>query len=153
MTSRMLKTLCILSLALNVGFIGMAAYRYGAAPRNAQNAPPAALADRLGLDADQRAAWNALETPFLQDLSADWVNIRALRQTLLDAIFAAQPDEQKLTDLQAQIAALQSGQQKRVIAQLLAEREVLTADQQSALRALLMRAYGEQVSEVEHLHR
>ncbi|WP_323018638.1 Spy/CpxP family protein refolding chaperone [Castellaniella sp.] len=153
MTSRMMKTLCILSLALNVGFVGMAAYRYGSVAGGEQHAPSTALADRLGLDASQRAAWDALEPPFLQDLAANWADIRVLRQTLLDEIFADQPDRQKLSGLQTRIAALQDGQQKRVIAQLLAERDVLNAGQQSALKALLLQEYGEQASQAEHLHR
>lgn len=150
MTSRAIKTLCILSLALNVGFVGMAAYRYGSAAGEAQ---PAALADRLNLNAQQRAAWQALETPFLQDLSVNWTDIRGLRQALLNEIFADQPDERQLADFQARIAALQDGQQKRVIAQLLAERDVLDSAQRSALKSLLMQEYGEPASQAEHLHR
>lgn len=152
MNGRMIKMLCVLSLALNVGFVGMAAYRYGSAVGAAQPAP-ASLADRLALDADQRAAWQALESPFLQDLAANWADIRVLRQTLLDEVFADHPDERKLAALQARIAALQDGQQKRVIAQLLAEREVLNAGQRSALKSLLLQEYGEQASQAEHLHR
>lgn len=153
MNARTMKMLCVLSLALNVGFIGMAAYRYGSAAGTAQASSPATLADRLALNASQREAWDALEPPFLQDLAANWADIRLLRRTLLDEIFADQPDEQKLAALQMQIAALQDGQQKRVIAQLLAERKVLDASQRAALKSLLLREYGEQASQAEHLHR
>ncbi len=152
MNSRILRTLLAASLALNIGFAGTAVYRHWLGPAPVRSASPASLPDRLGLTADQRSAWEALERPFLRDLSANWAAIRSLRQALLDEIFAAEPDKERLAKLQARIAALQDSQQKRVIAQLLSERSVLDERQRSLLKGFLTQEYDAQTPQVEHLH-
>ncbi|MER1967911.1 periplasmic heavy metal sensor [Castellaniella sp. GW247-6E4] len=152
MNSRVLKTVLAASLALNIGFIGAAGYRQWVPPEPLPVRPAAALADRLSLSPDQRAAWHALEQPFLDHLAANWADIRVQRRVLLDEIFSGHPDAGRLASLQARIAGLQDAQQKRVIAQLLAEQAVLGEEQRAMLKALLLEEYGRQASHAEHLH-
>ncbi len=151
MSPRFRNILLAVSLALNVGFVATAVQRHWLA--GGQEAPAASLAQRLGLSAGQRAVWMRLEGPFLADLEGTWAAIRAQRQALLDELFAAHPDAARLDGIQAKIAALQDEQQKRVIRQLLAEREVLDARQRDVLKALLMREFAVQESRAEQLHR
>ena len=151
MSPRFRNILLAVSLALNVGFVATAVQRHWLA--GGQEAPAASLAQRLGLSAGQQAAWMRLEGPFLADLEGNWAAIRAQRQALLDELFAAHPDAARLDGIQAKIAALQDEQQKRVIRQLLAEREVLDARQRDVLKALLMREFAVQESRAEQLHR
>lgn len=152
MSTRTLKILMAASLALNVGFVGTAAYQHLSGRLAMKQARPVSLAERLGMSAGQRSAWETLERPFLQDLSVNWAAIRALRKSLLDEMFAKEPNREVLSDLQAQIATLQDGQQKRVITQVLLERSILDAHQQALLKDLLAQEYGAQAAQVEHLH-
>lgn len=133
MNSRVLKSVLAASLALNVGFVGAVGYRQWLGPGIVSTQPAANLADRLSLTPPQRAAWHALEQPFLDDLATNWTDIRAQRQALLDEIFSAHPDTARLASIQARIAGLQDTQQKRVIAQLLAEQAVLDEGQKPRL--------------------
>src|SRR5690606_41594781 len=107
----------------------------------------------FGLSGGQEAAWTRLEGPFLADLARNWEDIRAHRQALLDELFAAQPDTARLAGIQAGIAALQDEQQKRVIRQLLAERDVLDDRQRALLKDLLMQEFAVQATQAEQLHR
>lgn len=150
MSPRTRRILLVASFALNIGFIATAVQRHwlgGEADSSAVS-----LEQQLGLSAEQQAAWAALEGPFLKDLGKSGADIHRQRQLLLDEIFAAHPDETRLDDIQAQIAALQDEQQKRVIRQLLAEKGVLDADQQALLKDLLMQGFAAQATQAEHLH-
>jgi hypothetical protein len=150
MSPRFRTVLLAVSLALNVGFIATAVQRHWL--NGGTDAPPTPLAQRLGLTAGQQTAWTALEGPFLKDLAVNWAAIRAQRQALLDEIFAAHPDAARLAGIQERIATLQDEQQKRVIRQLLAEREVLDARQQVLLKDLLGQEFSAQPSQAEQLH-
>lgn len=131
----------VASLALNAGVIGAIAYSV-----LAQGRLPAAMRtdDRianlptyLGLTAEQRARWQALEQPFLQELEGQWREIREHRERMIGEIFAPQPDRDRIETERAAIARLQSQQQQKVIEQLRREREILDAGQQRRLAELL----------------
>ena len=151
MSPRFRNILLAVSLALNVGFVATAAQRHW---MGGGDGPPAeSLAQRLGLSASQQTAWTRLEGPFLADLARNWADIRAQRQALLDELFATKPDTTRLDGIQAKIAALQDEQQKHVIRQLLAERDVLDARQRAVLKELLMQEFAAQATRAEQLHR
>jgi len=111
------------------------------------------LPDYLQLTREQRARWDALEAPFLHDLSANWSDIRRHRDALVRHIFAATPDRAAIDAEQATIGRLQAAQQQRVIAQLLAERALLEEGQRERLLQLLLSRYAEEATEEELLHR
>jgi Spy/CpxP family protein refolding chaperone len=125
----------ILSLLLNFGVIGAAGYqamRHGGSSAGD-------LADRLQLDAGQRQRWRALEEPFVRDLDAGWREIAQHREQLIRAVFSDHPDRARIEAERARIAELQAQQQRRVIAQFLQERDILSAEQRQALADLLLR--------------
>ena len=143
------------SLALNLGIVTAFVVR-PSPPRPANIATQPAhlnLQDYLELTADQRAQWKQLEPAFLQELAANWQGIRQHRETLVRHIFAAVPDRAAIDAEQAAVAGLQGAQQQRVIAQLLAERNVLDEPQRKRLMDLLLSRYSEESTEEELLHR
>lgn len=149
------KWLLAISLSLNVGMLAAVGFN---AVRSAQDAGEAGaqhlnLQDHLKLTAEQRQRWQQIEQDFLKDLSANWREIRSHRETLVRQIFSTTPDRVAIDAQQATIAALQDAQQRRVIAQLLAERELLDAHQRAALMDLLLTRYKQEATEEELLHR
>ena len=146
-----IRTLLAVSLALNLGILAALVLR------PARVAPPPApavhLPDYLALTPGQRTRWEALEAPFLHDLSSNWDDIRHRREALVRHIFAAAPDRAAIDAEQAAIASLQAAQQQRVITQLLAERELLDTAQRERLLQLLLGRYAQEATEEELLHR
>jgi Spy/CpxP family protein refolding chaperone len=149
------KWLLAISLSLNVGIlasVGFNAMRL--APDIVDHGPQHVnLQDHLKLTPEQRRRWQQIEENFLKDLSANWREIRTHRETLVRQIFSATPDRTAIDAQQAKIAALQDAQQRRVIGQLLAERELLDEYQRAALMDLLLTRYKQEATEEELLHR
>ncbi|HJV51560.1 MAG TPA: periplasmic heavy metal sensor [Noviherbaspirillum sp.] len=148
-----LKWLLIISISLNVGILAaVVGTRLGAASM-ANNDERINLPDYLRLDAVQRQRWAELERGFLNDLTANWREIQAHRESVIRQVFSAAPNQGALDGEQAKIAALQDSQQRRVIRQLLAERDLLDAQQREKLMALLLNRYAQEATEEEVLHR
>ena len=149
------RYLLVVSLALNLGIVTAFAIRPSLfRPLDMAAQPsPLNLQDYLELTADQRAQWKQLEPAFLQELAANWQGIRQHRETLVRHIFAAVPDRAAIDAEQAAVAGLQGAQQQRVIAQLLAERNVLDEPQRKRLMDLLLSRYSGESTEEELLHR
>jgi len=124
----------ILSLLLNLGAIGAASYQAIRHDRSAAQD----LADHLKLDAEQRRRWHALEEPFVRELDAGWREIAGHREQLIRAVFSDNPDHARIEAERARIAELQAQQQRRVIAQFLEERAILSAEQRRALIDVLL---------------
>jgi len=137
MKPTLLRYALILSLLANVGVVAAVAWHRlaGGEPAIATAAPN--LPAYLDLDAAQRRQWHASEAPFLTSLAAGAEAARGHRDRLIAAIFAEPPDLAGIEAEQAAIARLQETQQKLVVAQLLHERELLTATQRARLAALL----------------
>ncbi|OZA30842.1 MAG: hypothetical protein B7X93_01790 [Hydrogenophilales bacterium 17-61-9] len=142
--------LLAVSLSLNLG-IGAAVVLERAT--GAPEAAPAGLPDRLDLTPAQRDRWREAERGFLADLGDNWREIHTQRETLVRQIFAETPQRDAIDAAQARIAQLQDRQQRRVIAQLLAERELLTRPQQLALMQALLERYARESTQEENLHR
>ncbi len=143
------RALLAASLALNLGVVAALLLR----PAPLAPAPALDLPDHLALTPGQRARWQALEAPFLHELSANWDAIRRHREALVRHIFSAAPERAAIDAEQAAIASLQAAQQQRVIAQLLAERELLDERQRAQLLQLLLGRYAQEATEEELLHR
>lgn len=141
-----LRVLLAFSLLVNVGVLGAAAYRALAT----DDFP--GLPRYLQLDAAQTKRWHEVEKNFLAQLGANADSIRTHRDRMILAIFADIPDIARIDAERAVIARLQDEQQKNVLQQLLAEREMLTAEQRTRLaRLLLDQPAGP--SPIERLHR
>lgn len=143
------RALLAASLALNLGVVAALALR----PAPVVPPPALHLPEHLALTPEQRTRWQALEAPFLHELSANWDGIRRHREALVRQIFAPTPDRAAIDAEQAAIAGLQAAQQQRVIAQLLAERELLDERQRARLLQLLLGRYAQEATEEELLHR
>jgi uncharacterized sporulation protein YeaH/YhbH (DUF444 family) len=149
------KWLLAVSLSLNLGIIGVVLLKQ-ARPLPAANTAqplPLNLPDYLQLNDAQRQRWQQLEPGFLQDIGANWHQIRQHREALVRHIFSETPERASIDAEQARIGALQEVQQQRVIVQLLAERELLDASQRIRLRDLLLSRYAQEATEEERLHR
>jgi Spy/CpxP family protein refolding chaperone len=125
--------LLAISLLFNAGAVAAVAWQTW------RGATEHSIASSLKLDALQRERWAALEQPFVAQVDADWRAIARQREVLIREVFAATPDAARIEAARAGIAQLQAGQQRRVIAQLLRERELLTEPQRAQLADLLLR--------------
>jgi Spy/CpxP family protein refolding chaperone len=133
-----------ISLLLNVGVlggVGYQAWRLGALPELSAyfGMPHEQLPDYLGLDAAQRAKWREIEAGFLAGLTDDARAIRAHRERMIHEIFGARPDAAVVERERAQIFARQEAQQRRIVDQLLRERDLLSPEQRAKLADLLVR--------------
>lgn len=148
-----MRYLLVISLALNLGVAAALVLRLApVTPPQATIPPVVHLPDYLELTPEQRARWRELESPFLADLSANWNDIRRHRETLVRHVFAPVPDRAAIDAEQAAIGQLQAAQQQRVIAQLLAERDLLDEPQRARLLQLLLERYAKEATEEELLH-
>jgi Spy/CpxP family protein refolding chaperone len=143
MTSRWLGVTLAASLAVNAGVFVAAGYKVWQAGGGRGSAyfgmPHERLPDHLGLTAEQRARWHAMEEGFLADLSRDARDIGAHRETMIRMIFGERPDLAAIESERAAIFALQDRQQRRIVAQLLAEAEMLAPEQRARLAEQLLR--------------
>ena len=143
-----LRLALLLSVALNLGVIATVALDRLRTPAAA---PKPALHQVLGLNADQRARWEAAERPFLQQFDAATAQLENHRAALIDALFADTIDSARIESARAAIAELQQTQQRLIIEQLITERAILDAQQRAQLATLLRDQPGTR-STVEDLH-
>lgn len=129
-----LAYLLILSVLVNLGVLGAAVFHWRSGA-----AEGAAVARYLELDADQQRRWDLLERPFVAQLDAGWREVAQHRERLIREVFGDAPDATQIEAERARIAELQAVQQKRVLAQFLREREILTPQQREKLVKLLLR--------------
>lgn len=143
MSPRWLGIALAASLAVNAGVLIAAGYKVWQTERGRDSAyfgmPHERLPDHLGLTAEQRARWHAMEEGFLADLSNDAREIGAHRERLIRMIFGARPDPVAIEAERAAIFALQERQQRRIVAQFLKEAEMLAPEQRMKLAAQLLR--------------
>jgi uncharacterized membrane protein len=149
MNRSVLYTLLALSLLLNIGVVGAVAYHL-VADRGASG--EGHLADYLDLSAEQRALWHEREERFMQELGAAWNEIKSHRSRMIREIFSDHPDPAVIEAERAAIARLQEEQQRQVIRQLMAERDMLASKQRQALAELLIKQEPAATLE-ERLHR
>jgi Spy/CpxP family protein refolding chaperone len=143
------------SLLLNAGFIGAVGYqvvKHRGLPPAFTAVAQTGIADYLKLTPEQRERWQALEADFMRQYEADAKEIAARREQLIRGIFSEQPAAERIEAEREAIARLQTEQQRRVIAQLLREREILEPAQRDALADFLLRQEPK-VTPVEQVHR
>ncbi|MGE5128327.1 MAG: periplasmic heavy metal sensor [Sphingomonadaceae bacterium] len=144
-----LKIALALSLLVNIGAIGGAAYQM---LRGGQERFPG-LPAYLGLTEPQRREWRSLEKEFTQRLHTASADIARHREGLIRSVFTERPDPAAIEAERAAIAALQAEQQKHVIAQLLRERAMLDPAQRAKLARLLLQQAPAGPAALERLHR
>ena len=144
----------MLSLLLNAGVLGAVGYqaaRQGGLLRVSGTTTQAHAADHLKLTPEQRERWRALEADFMDRFRADARAIAAHRERLIREIFSEKPVLERVEAERETIARLQIEQQRRVITQLLREREILDPNQRNALADFLLRQAAD-VSSIERAH-
>ncbi|MCK0509133.1 periplasmic heavy metal sensor [Aromatoleum anaerobium] len=138
------------SVLVNLGVVAAAGVHVlRPASTNAGAAP--SLPVHLGLDARQLERWHAAEQPFLRQFGDAAARIDAHRTEMIHAIFAPNVDRKAIEAERVAIARLQHEQQRLMIEQLLAEREILDEAQRARLAQLLL-AQPAKPSLLEDLH-
>lgn len=145
-----LYTLLVLSLLLNVGVVAAVGYHLLGDLGRAHG--DGYLADYLELTTEQRALWHEREESFMRGLGSAWSEIKSRRERMIHEIFSDSPDPAVIEAERAAIARLQEEQQRQVILQLMAEREMLAPKQRQALAELLIEQEPADTLE-ERLHR
>jgi hypothetical protein len=151
--NRALRYAFAFSLLLNAGVLAALGYQWlrdGLPPVRGIGQQTAA--DYLKLSPSQRERWQALEVDFLPGLQSGIKEMAAHRETLIREIFSEQPSLDKIEREREAIARLQDAQQKRVIAQLLEERQLLDTSQRQVLAELLLKQSPAE-GDIERLHR
>ena len=146
MKPTLLRAILAVSLLINIGVLG------AIVSRTVGNDRFPGLPRHLQLTEEQTRHWHASEGIFLAQLSASATTIRIHRDRLIHAIFAETPDLALIDAERAAIAGLQDDQQKRIIQQLLQERELLSPEQRTRLAQLLLNQPAG-ASAIEQLHR
>lgn len=133
----------VASVLINLGVAAGVGYRLadraGDGQRQLFGMPHGNLPDYLGLTAEQRTQWETLEQGFVAELDRDFAEVSARRERLIRLVLADAPDAAAIEAERAAIFVAQERQQRRVIAQLLQERALLTAAQREKLAELLIR--------------
>ena len=141
MWKKIAPLLIVLSVALNIAFIGVWAVHATRAhwlvdeARDSEMWCP--LHRRLNVTDEQ---WQQIEpriVEFRRRSQAICGDMNRLRTELIDLIAADEPDRQAIAAKQEQIRAGQQQMQQLVVEHLLAEKEVLTAEQQKELFDLI----------------
>ena len=123
-----------LSLSANVAVAAIALGR-NSFPRGLPGEPP--LLARVSLDPDQRARIMALREKLLADREEQAKRLAALRAMLADLLAQDPAAHPSIDGTLAEIEARQAGFQRRVVAHVLAVREVLRPEQRPAFEALV----------------
>ncbi len=133
--------LIVLSVALNVAFLGVwaaqAARAHWTADARYDGEVWCPLHRRLGVTDEQ---WRRMEPRLIEFRTrsqAICTDMNRLRTELLDLIASDNPDRQAIAATQEEIRAGQQQMQQLVVEHLLAEKEVLTAEQQQELFSLI----------------
>jgi len=138
------------SVLVNLGVVAaVGVHVLRPASTNAGAAP--SLPVHLGLDARQLERWHAAEQPFLRQFGDAAARIEAHRAEMIRAIFAGNVDRKAIEAERVAIARLQHEQQRLMIEQLLAERDILDEAQRARLAQLLL-AQPDKPSLLEDLH-
>lgn len=153
MWKKIAPLLVILSIALNLAFVGVWATHAAAARWNRGNASCGPCGDNQGgmwcplhrkLGATDQQ-WQQIEpklAEFRKSAQAVCQDVTRKRGEMIDLIASTQPDRQAIAAKQDEILTGQRRMQELVIEQLLAEKQVLTAQQQKELFDLLRQQGG-----------
>jgi len=146
MWKKIVPLLIVLSVALNVAFLGMWGVQVAApllaADRTYDGEIWCPLHRKLNVTAEQ---WQQIEprlAEFRQESQALCAEMNRRRAEFIDLIAAEQPDRQAIAAKQEEIRTGQRRMQQLVVAHLLAEKEVLTAEQQKELFDMIRQRSG-----------
>ncbi len=148
MWKKIAPLLVVLSVALNIAFISVWAVhairghwlgRGRCGRGDAEDSPWCPLHRRLDVTDEQRRQLEPRLAEFRRRSQAICAEMNRSRRELIDLIAAAEPDRQAIAAKQEEIRAGQRRMQQLVVEHLLAEKEVLSAEQQKELFDLIRR--------------
>lgn len=143
MWKKIAPLLVVLSVALNAAFIGIWVVRVSRemCSRDGTSDGPVWCPLHRALEVTEEQ-WQEIEprlAEFRRQSQATCADMNRLRGELIDCIAAGKPDQQAIAAKQEEIRAGQKRMQTLVIEHLLAEKEVLTAEQEKEMFGLLRR--------------
>lgn len=161
MKDKLLRYVLVVSLLLNISFLGAAGYTHYNNTRNR----PVPLGDRtsgqasidncsiggshlfeeLGLGSKQQKAFQEKASPFHATLAKKRQDIDRLRTSLLTQMRSAQPDGKAIEDIVARINHLQEEMQQTVVSHMLEFKSMLNPDQQKKFFDLVDRAMANRI--------
>ena len=144
------RFLIVASIALNLAFVGVwLAHAIPAGTGKEVASPPAAsgriwcpLHERLNVSDEQWAQIEPRLREFRQSAQSVCQHVSKLRMEMLELIAAPTPDLEAIAGKQEEIQAGQRKMQGLVIGHLLAEKEILTPEQEERLFALIRERSG-----------
>jgi Spy/CpxP family protein refolding chaperone len=151
MNSKTKTLLVLLSVTLNVAFVASWGWRaMRAAPESlagSSSTSALSLHQRLELTPEQRRELEPRLEEFRKETAATFARIDRNRGEMLELLAASQPDPERIRAKQQEIQADQRQCQERLIAHLLAEKQVLSPDQQRKYFDLLRQQPGARLPE------
>lgn len=155
MNPKLKSLLILLSVALNIAFVAAWGWKVAVASR-AEPAPPppgvlpegmTSLHQQLELTPEQRREIEPRLEQFRLATAATFAELNRRRDELLELLAAPQPDRELIRAKQQEIRAGQQACQERLIAHILAEKQVLSADQERHYFRLLRQQAGARLPE------
>ncbi len=148
MWKKIAPLLIILSASLNIAFIGVWAIQ--ASPKNPVDREQCGYTGGISCPLHRNLEitdeqWTELEprlTRFRCESDTLCQDIQRISGELIDLIALPQPDIDAIAAKQKEILAIQSKMQERVIAHLLAEKQILTEEQQARLFRMIKEKTG-----------
>jgi Spy/CpxP family protein refolding chaperone len=144
MRNQILGALFVLSLAMNVGVLGMAAYdRYGrGANRGTTATAGASLRDELRLTDDQVRAFTDLRGALHQRIQALRDRMRQGRREFFEMLAMPVPDPLAIDGVLKEMNRTQFDMQRAAADYLLAQKRLLTPEQAAAFVRVMARQTG-----------
>lgn len=142
MGKKIVSLLIVLSVTLNVAFVGFWAARFLRAKWSVggpwgDGEVQCPLHRRLGADREQWQRIEPVVTAFRRESQAVCRDVKRTRLEMLDLLAAPEPDMEKIAAKQEEILAGQRRMQGLVIKHILAEKELLTPEQRKEFFDLL----------------
>ena len=151
MNARTKTLLVLLSVALNIAFAtgwGWRALRPAPeTPAGSSNAHALLLHQQLEMTPEQRRELEPRLEQFRTETADTFARIDRNREEMLALLAAQQPDPERIRAKQQEIQADQRQCQERLIAHILAEKQVLSPDQQRKYFDLLRQQPGARLPE------
>jgi Spy/CpxP family protein refolding chaperone len=146
MNSKAKTLLVLLSVTLNVAFLAGWAWRAmrpaPESPAGSSSTSALSLHQRLELTPEQRRELEPRLEEFRKETAATFARIDRNREEMLELLAASQPDPERIRAKQQEIQTGQRQCQERLVAHILAEKEILSPEQQRKYFDLLRQQSG-----------
>ncbi|MCR4438735.1 MAG: periplasmic heavy metal sensor [bacterium] len=136
MKQRALLLALLFSATVNIVLVATLTARL-LVPSRREEPPPRPFCDGLALSAHQAQAIDSTRHCFATEVGGVCLALHKERQRLVDLLAAEEPDTQAIAACMDRIDSLQSILQRRAVAAIMHERQILTPEQASAYFAMI----------------